>query len=91
MNDEILRGADIDRMGQALITLTKELWIVKDRQRILESVLVDSGLLSNTAIDKHQPNDTLDKELKKERQKLINGIVNSLAPAPSQNHDSSTE
>lgn len=79
MTNEVLRRADIDRLGQALITLTKELWIVKDRQRVLEAVLADAGLLDNTAVDTYQPAETLESDLKAERQKLIDDVINALS------------
>jgi len=82
MTDQALRDADIDGLGQALITLTKELWIVKDRQRVLESVLADAGLLNNKAVDTHQPDEALESELKTERQKLIDGVIDAMTAKP---------
>ena len=34
-----LRPDDIDKVGQAVLTLAKELWVIKDRQVLLEEVL----------------------------------------------------
>jgi hypothetical protein len=82
MADQILHTTDIDRLGQALIELTKELWIVKDRQRVLEAALVDAGLLANHAVDAYQPDAKLETELKAERRNLINGVINSLTAKP---------
>ena len=80
--DQVLQATDIDRLGQALINLTKELWIVKDRQRVLEAALADAGLLDKIAIDAYQPDEPLAIELKTERQKLIDGIINVLTATP---------
>ena len=80
--DQVLQATDIDRLGQALINLTKELWIVKDRQRVLEAALADAGLLDKIAIDAYQPDETLATELKTERQKLIDGVINVLTATP---------
>ena len=82
MADRILHPTDIDHLGQALIALTKELWIVKDRQRVLETALVDAGLLDNDAVDAYQPDTKLAAELKAERQQLIDGVINSLTAKP---------
>ena len=82
MADQMLHPTDIDHLGRALIALTKELWIVKDRQRVLEAALVDAGLLDNVAVDAYQPDAKLEIELKAERQKLIDGVINSLTAKP---------
>jgi hypothetical protein len=82
MADQILHSTDIDHLGHALIELTKELWIVKDRQRVLEAALVDAGLLGNDAVDAYQPDAKLETKLKAERQKLVDGVINSLTTKP---------
>jgi hypothetical protein len=82
MTNEALHGTDVDRLGQALITLTKELWIVKDRQRVLENILADAGLLKSTAIEKYQPGPALETELKTQRQKLVDDVINALTTKP---------
>jgi len=73
-----LGPADIERLGQALITLTKELWILKDRQRILEAALAEAGIVTREAIDAWQPDDALRDELGGERRRLIDGIIDVL-------------
>ena len=80
--DQVLQETDIERLGQALINLTKELWIVKDRQRVLEAALADAGLLEKIAIDAYQPDEVLQTELQMERQKLIDGVINVLTASP---------
>jgi hypothetical protein len=89
MTDEVLHETDIDHLGQALITLTKELWIVKDRQRVLEATLVDAGLLKNVAVDTYQPDAALQAELQTARQNLIDGVIDALTVEPSHDQKSS--
>jgi len=79
MTDRVLDETDIDRLGQAIITLTRELWVVKDRQRILEAALADAGILDSIALDTYEPDESLEAELKVERQKLIDEIIKALA------------
>jgi len=80
--NQILKESDIDKIGLALITLTKELWVVKDRQRILEAALEDKGIISSSLIDNYQPGDELNKKLSEERQRLINELINVLVKTP---------
>jgi len=80
ISNEVLQSQDIDRLGEALITLAKEVWIVKDRQRVLEAALVDAGLLDPSAVDTYQPDGALTKQLEAERKKLIDDLINVLVP-----------
>ncbi len=59
MADNNLRAEDIDRLGQALLSLTRELWVVKDRVRILEAALVEAGTLAPDTVDRLQPDPRL--------------------------------
>ena len=78
MSNANLRAADMDRLGQALLTLTKELWVTKDRLRTLEAALVDSGTLTPDAVARYQPNEELSLELNNERAQLINQLLDTL-------------
>jgi hypothetical protein len=82
MPEPILQEIDIDRLGEALITLTKELWIVKDRQRILEVALNDAGVLAQSAVDSYQPDEALTSQLEAERKQLIDDLIAALVERP---------
>jgi hypothetical protein len=84
MTDQVLRSEDIDRLGQALITLTKELWVMKDRQCILEAALADAGVLEHGAIDRYQPDDALQSNLDNARKQLIDGLIGGLVGDPTE-------
>lgn len=73
-----LRAEDIDKLGQALLTLTRELWVVKDRVRVLEAALVDAGSLTPDAVDRLQPEPGLAQTLEAERGQLINAVLAAL-------------
>lgn len=77
-----LQPEDIDQLGQALLTLTKELWVTRDRVRILEQALNDAGVLSPGAVDKLQPDATLSEELDAERAALIDAVLRALQHEP---------
>ena len=78
MSDKNLRPEDLDRLGQALITLTKELWVVKDRVRVLEATLTDAGVIVPNAVDQFQPDTALKDELSKDRAQLIEQVLSAL-------------
>jgi hypothetical protein len=74
-----LRREDIDRLGQALLTLTSELWVTRDRVRILEAALVNAGVLTADAVNQLQPDAALQAELDTERARLIDALLATLA------------
>jgi hypothetical protein len=73
-----LRPDDIDRVASALMTLTKELWVVKDRQAVTEAVLKARGIDIAAEIDRHQPDAALEARLAAERQTLVKRITQEL-------------
>jgi len=78
MSANNLRPEDLDRLGQALITLTKELWVIKDRVRILEATLADAGVIAPDTVDTFQPDDALQEILEKDQAQLINQVLGAL-------------
>jgi hypothetical protein len=78
MSEPNLRPEDIDRLGQALLALTRELWVVKDRVRVLEAALVEGGTLSPDTVDRLQPGPELTQTLEAERMQLINAVLAAL-------------
>ena len=77
---EILAPAQIDDVANALMVLTRELWIAKDRQRVLESLLTQAGVIAPNAVADHQPAGDLAKELETERMRYTKSILFVLCP-----------
>jgi len=79
MSKDNLRAEDLDRLGQAIITLAKELWVVKDRVRILEATLAGAGVIPPDAVDQFQPNAELGESLSADRALLIEQVLGALS------------
>ncbi|MCK6370853.1 MAG: hypothetical protein L6Q83_05895 [Gammaproteobacteria bacterium] len=79
MSNPVLSMTDVDRLGQALLALTRELWVLRDRQRILEAALVEAGALLPNVIDAWQPDAALQQILSAERGQLIDAVLDALA------------
>ena len=73
-----LRPEDIDKVGEALLTLAKELWVVKDRQMLLEEILKRHQIDVAGEIGKLVPDADLEARLKAEREALICKLMNDL-------------
>ena len=78
MSEHNLQADDLDRLGQALITLAKELWVVKDRVRILEATLAEAGVIVPDAVDRFQPDAELSESLATDRALLIENVLGAL-------------
>ncbi|MCA3254047.1 MAG: hypothetical protein INF91_00345 [Alphaproteobacteria bacterium] len=76
----MLKPDQLDDLGRALLVLTRELWVVKDRQRILEAVLDAHGIDASKAVRDHQPDAALSAELEAERIRFTKAVIEALAP-----------
>jgi hypothetical protein len=74
----ILTDDQIDDLGEALITLTREVYVLTDRVRVLEQVLDDKGLDVHKAVDRYQVGPELQKDLDAKRDNLLNAVLKSL-------------
>ena len=82
MSDRVLNIEDVDRLGQAVISLAKEIWVLRDRQHILEAALEEAGVLPVANINSHEPSDEMKTALRDERNHLINNLLDTLITPP---------
>jgi hypothetical protein len=78
--NQLLRPDQIDDVANALLVLARELWVVKDRQRVLETLLADNGVIVPGAVADHQPGPALAAELETERTRYTNALMTALCP-----------
>ena len=76
-----LGSARLDDVARMVVELTSELWILKDRNMILEKLLADAGILAPAAIDSHQPDAELSAALLAERRALTERVLGAVLPA----------
>ncbi|MCE7796476.1 hypothetical protein LWE61_07860 [Sphingobium sufflavum] len=74
---QILDPSRIDDLGEAIIALTRELWVVSDRQMVLEAVLAEAGVPVER-IDRYQPDEAMAARLTARRQQLLDTILEAL-------------
>jgi hypothetical protein len=77
----MLRPDQLDDLGHALLVIARELWVAKDRLRVLEAVLDAKGIDVSQAVARHQPDDALAAELAAERSRFVGAIMSALCPA----------
>jgi hypothetical protein len=76
-----LLGPDqVDDLARAVLMLAREVWVLRDRQRILETVLAERGIDVVEAVERHQPGPELQQKLDAERREFVRGLLRTLAP-----------
>jgi len=77
-------GQTNERLFQVLMNTLQELWVMKDRQIVLERVLEESGINIAEAVERLQPDAELTAELDAERRRFIDAVLE-----PIEDHDGS--
>lgn len=73
-NDAAVRN---DPAAQLALTLARELWVVKDRLMVLESVIAADGKLREQ-VDRHQPTGADKAAIDAERARFIGEVMAAL-------------
>lgn len=75
---KILTPDQLDDLGKAVLALTRELWVVKDRLMLLETVLDEHGIDAKAKIETMVPSEPLREALKIERKRLLKEVVSAM-------------
>jgi len=78
MADSRLQYEEIKSLGDAVIALTQEVWVLSDRQKVLEAVLAEAGVIAPAAVQAFQPDTALAAKLASAREALINNVLHAL-------------
>lgn len=76
---ETLVDSDVGNVGLALIALTREVWIMRDRMAVMEAVMAEKGIDISEEIDRYQPSAEMQAELKAEGSKLLGTVLRTLS------------
>ena len=69
-----------DPVAQLALMLAKELWVLRDRQLVLERVLAADGVDLRDRIDRFQPDEAFAQQLADERGRFVREILAALQP-----------
>ena len=76
---ETLSDADIGSVGLVLLSLTKEIWIIRDRLAVMEAVLAEKGIDIREDIEAYQPDREMRDALREQGNQLVSEVLNTLA------------
>jgi hypothetical protein len=71
-----------DNIMDALVEMAAEMWTIRDRMHILESVLADKGIDAAALIEAHVPSPEINAERKALRDAFIARVFNSFVRRP---------
>ena len=74
-----INESDIDGLGQAVLTLTKEIWILTDRVATMEAVLAKRGIDITDDIESFESDDEMKAKLNERGKKLVAEVSNALS------------
>ena len=74
----VLAPEQSDDLGRAVLTLASELWVLTDRQILMEAALAERGI--DLDLDRYQPSEALTAKLDAQRKQFIATLIETLAP-----------
>jgi hypothetical protein len=74
----LLRPGQVDNLAQALLALTREVWVLSDRLTVVEALLETKGSLTQSDIETYRPDATVEARLAARRQALIGAVETAL-------------
>ncbi|WP_421738079.1 hypothetical protein [Caulobacter sp.] len=74
----LLRPGQMDQLAEALLVLTREVWVLTDRLTIVEAVLEARGGLTQDEIETYRPDAAVEARLTTRRQSLISAVEAAL-------------
>lgn len=66
---------------QMVLNLTRELWVVKDRQLVTEQLLAERGIDLSAEIDHYRPEGEFAQALDAQRRQLLERLLEPALPA----------
>lgn len=78
--NELGTGGQHERWVPAMLALARELWVMRDRQRVLEQLLAERGVLPAGAADQWQPDDSQQAAIDAECRRFVQSLVAEIDP-----------
>jgi hypothetical protein len=76
-----LTADDVPALGEALLNLTRELWVLSDRVMVLEAVLEARGVAVSDAIEAFEPDQAMAERMKARGSALVEAVLAPFAEA----------
>ena len=71
---------DNDAMFEILVNALQEIWVLQDRQMVLERVLDEAGVEVSEAVERFQPDEAFESRLAAARQRFLDSVLSPVLP-----------
>ncbi len=78
---QLIPPEHVDNVAAAVLALARELWVVADRQIVLEAILARHGIDAGAEIDGREPDTALQAKLDARRDRLVTAVSQALSGA----------
>ena len=75
----LLENPYMEAVASAVMALTREVWVLQDRQVITEAILAERGIDIRDEIERFTPDEELQKELNRRGEILTDAVLRALA------------
>lgn len=79
-----LDADNVDDLGRMVAALLSEVWIMRDRMAILETLLAEANVLTSEQIERHCYTPEQEREVEKLRDRMIASVIG--APIAAREH-----
>ncbi len=74
----ILGAERLDDVAEAVLALTREVWLLTDRLVVMEKVMAANGVDLTAQIDAYEPDEACREELEAKRTRLLGAVLAAL-------------
>jgi hypothetical protein len=78
----ILGPDRLDDVAEAVLALTREVWVLTDRMVVMEKVMAANGVDLTAQIDAFEPDAACQRELDDKRRRLLATVLSALKADP---------
>ena len=68
-------NTEIARWSPVVLALARELWVVRDRVRVMEKLLTAQGILAGNALEQDQPTDAEQAQLDSDCDAFVSRLI----------------
>jgi len=80
LSDSYLGDQRLDELGQICMGLMKEIWLLRDRQVVLERLLENAGIVDRQMIERYEPTAQTEAEISAEVDRMISRVFDGAFP-----------
>jgi|GEM_PF-959904 len=78
MSDGYIGGERLDELARLCVGLLKEIWLLRDRQLVLERMLERTGAIARSEIERNEPDAQAEAEIRMEVDRMMRRVFDGV-------------